>query len=54
LFDRSERGLAMVAGPEEILFESTIVGTTVVDVSLDRLRELRSTAMRSALPTNTL
>jgi predicted amidohydrolase len=43
LFDHSERGLAMVAGPEEILFESTIVGTTVVDVSLDRVRELRST-----------
>ena len=28
LFDHSERGLAMVAGPEEILFESTIAGTT--------------------------
>src|SRR5439155_1480431 len=33
LFDHSERGLAMVASPEEILFESTIAGTTVVDVS---------------------
>jgi predicted amidohydrolase len=43
LFDHSERGLAMVAGPEQILFESTIVGTTVVDVSLDRVRQLRST-----------
>jgi predicted amidohydrolase len=43
LFDHSERGLAMVASPEEILFESTIAGTTVVDVSLDRLRYLRAT-----------
>jgi predicted amidohydrolase len=43
LFDHSERGLAMVAGPEEILFESTIAGTTVVDVSLERLRYLRAT-----------
>jgi predicted amidohydrolase len=43
LFDHGERGLAMVAGPEEILFESTIAGTTVVDVSLDRVRYLRAT-----------
>src|SRR5216683_661686 len=43
LFDHSERGLAMVASPEEILFESTIAGTTVVDVSLERVRYLRST-----------
>ena len=43
LFDHSERGLAMVAGPEEILFESTIAGTTVVDVSLERVRYLRAT-----------
>jgi predicted amidohydrolase len=43
LFNHSERGLAMVAGPEEILFESTIAGTTIVDVSLDRLRHLRAT-----------
>jgi predicted amidohydrolase len=43
LFDRSERGLAMVAGPEAILFESTIAGTAVVEVSLDRVRHLRST-----------
>jgi hypothetical protein len=33
----------MVAGPEEILFESTIAGFTTVDVSLDRLRYLRAT-----------
>src|SRR5436190_10452613 len=43
LFDHSERGLAMVAGPEEILFESTIAGSTVVDVGLERLRYLRAT-----------
>ena len=43
LFDHSERGLAMVAGPEEILFESTIAGTSVVEVSLDRVRYLRAT-----------
>ena len=43
LFDHSERGLAMVAGPEEILFESTAAGLSVVDVSLDRVRYLRST-----------
>jgi predicted amidohydrolase len=43
LFDHSERGLAMVASPEEILFESTIAGTTVIDVSLERVRYLRAT-----------
>ena len=43
LFDHSERGLAMVASPEEILFESTAVGTFMVEVSLERLRYLRST-----------
>jgi predicted amidohydrolase len=43
LFDHSERGLAMVAAPEEILFESTAVGTSVVDVNLERIRYLRST-----------
>jgi len=43
LFTHDERGLAMVAGPEEILFESTIAGSTVVDVSLERLRYLRAT-----------
>ncbi|HEY7662056.1 MAG TPA: hypothetical protein VH934_02915, partial [Xanthobacteraceae bacterium] len=35
--------LAMVASPEEILFESTIAGTTVVDVGLERVRHLRAT-----------
>ena len=43
LFTHAERGLAMVAGPEEILFESTAAGLTVVDVSLDRVRHLRAT-----------
>jgi predicted amidohydrolase len=43
LFNDSERGLAMVAGPEEILFESTAAGTFFVDVSLERARYLRST-----------
>jgi predicted amidohydrolase len=43
LFDHSERGLAMVAAPEEILLESTSAGMSVVDVALDRLRYLRGT-----------
>jgi predicted amidohydrolase len=43
LFTHAERGLAMVAAPEEILFESTAAGLSVVDVSLDRVRYLRST-----------
>ena len=42
LFNHSERGLAMVASPEEILFESTAAGMTVVDVSLDRIRQMRA------------
>ena len=42
LFDHSERGLAMVAAPEEILLESTSAGTSVVDVSLQRVRYLRA------------
>jgi predicted amidohydrolase len=43
LFDHAQRGLAMVAAPEEILFESTAAGMSIVDVSLDRLRYLRRT-----------
>ena len=43
LFDHSQRGLAMVATPEEILFESTAAGISTVDVSLDRVRYLRAT-----------
>jgi predicted amidohydrolase len=42
LFGPEDRGLAMVATPEEILFESTAPGLFVVDVDLDRARELRS------------
>jgi predicted amidohydrolase len=42
LFNHGQRGLAMVAAPEEILFESTVAGMTVVDVSLDRVRQLRA------------
>jgi predicted amidohydrolase len=43
LFHHGERGLAMVAAPEEIMFESTAAGMSVVDVSLDRVRYLRAT-----------
>jgi predicted amidohydrolase len=39
---QDDRGLAIVAAPEEIIYESTVAGTGVVDVSLDRVRELRS------------
>jgi predicted amidohydrolase len=42
LFDHSQRGLAMVASPEEIMFESTAAGVSIVDVSLDRVRALRA------------
>src|ERR1044071_7590711 len=41
LFGHGERGLAMVATPEEILLESTAAGMSFVDVSLDRLRAMR-------------
>ena len=43
LFSPSERGLAMVAAPEEILFESIAAGISIVEVSLERIRHLRST-----------
>jgi predicted amidohydrolase len=42
LFGPQDRGLAMVATPEEIVFESTTSGLFVVDVDLDRARELRN------------
>ena len=42
LFDHGERGLAMVATPEEIVFESTVAGMSLVDVSLERVRQLRA------------
>lgn len=36
-----DRGLAMVAGPEEVLYESTAAGMALVQVDLDRVRLLR-------------
>ncbi|HZQ03577.1 MAG TPA: carbon-nitrogen hydrolase family protein [Gaiellaceae bacterium] len=42
LFGPDDRGLAMVAAPEEILFESEGPGVFYVDVDLDRARELRA------------
>jgi len=42
LFDASQRGLAMVATPEEIIFESTKPGMFIVDIDLGRARELRA------------
>ncbi len=42
LFDRSERGLAMVAAPEEVLLESTNAGMSLVELSLERVRYLRA------------
>ena len=42
MFDPSERGLAMVAAPEEVLLESVVPGLFMVSVDLDRCRELRA------------
>jgi predicted amidohydrolase len=42
LFDRRQRGLAMVATPEEVVFESTQAGCFVIEVDLERVRELRA------------
>ena len=42
LFDPSERGLAMVATPEEVVFESTLPGVFVIDLDLERPRRLRA------------
>jgi predicted amidohydrolase len=42
LFTHEERGLAMVAAPEEILLETTAVGVSLVEVDLARPRLLRS------------
>ena len=42
LFDVGQRGLAMAASPEEILFESTRPGLFSVDVDLARCRQLRT------------
>lgn len=46
MFSAKERGLAMIAGPEEIHFESTGAGMFVVEVSLERCRELRNSTDR--------
>lgn len=42
LFDPAERGLALVATPEEIVFETTRPGMYLVDIDLDRIRQLRA------------
>jgi predicted amidohydrolase len=42
LFGRDEKGLAMVAAPEEILLETTAPGSFIVEIDLTRARELRS------------
>jgi predicted amidohydrolase len=42
LLSHANRGLAIVASPEAVLYESTIAGMGVVEVSLDRIRELRN------------
>ena len=41
LLNPDDRGLAMVASPEEVLFETTAAGTFLVDIDLSRVRELR-------------
>ena len=42
LFSPDQRGLAMVATPEEIVFESTQAGVFLLDVDLERIRDLRA------------
>jgi predicted amidohydrolase len=42
LLSHADRGLSIVTSPESILFESTVAGMAVVEVSLDRVRELRN------------
>ena len=42
LFGPEEKGLAMVATPEEVVFETTQAGLFIVEVDLARVRELRS------------
>ena len=42
LFSADERGLAFVATPEAIVFESTLPGTFLVDIDLERIRQLRA------------
>ena len=42
LFRPDQRGLAMVATPEEVVFETTRPGVFLVEIDLRRVRELRS------------
>jgi omega-amidase len=42
LFSPDERGLAMVCTPEEIVFETTRPGVYLLDIELDRIRQLRA------------
>jgi predicted amidohydrolase len=42
LFGADQRGLAMLATPEEVVFESTRPGMFVLDVDLARIRDLRA------------
>ena len=42
LFGREQRGLAMIAAPEAVMFESTQPGSFLLDIDLGRIRELRS------------
>jgi predicted amidohydrolase len=41
LLNPQQRGLAMIAAPEEIVYESTSPGLFFADVNLDRLRAMR-------------
>ena len=41
LMNKEQRGLALVATPEEIIFESTQAGMFLVDIDLGRIRKLR-------------
>ena len=42
MVDAGDRGLALIADPEEIIYESSVAGTAIVEVSLDRVRALRA------------
>ncbi|HEV8308671.1 MAG TPA: carbon-nitrogen hydrolase family protein [Methylomirabilota bacterium] len=42
LFGPDQRGLAMVATPEEVVFESTQPGMFLLDIDLARVRDLRA------------
>jgi len=42
LFSADQRGLALIAGPEEIHYESTVAGFAVIEIGLERVRALRA------------